>query len=80
MQESLIVSTEWLAKHLNDNALVLLQVGDKGEYIAVHISGAQFISLADISTPRGSGLALELPSVAQLQTTFEKLGVTCGAT
>lgn len=76
VEKSLIVSTEWLAKHLSDDGLVLLQVGEKPEYLAGHIPGAQFISLADISTPRGSGLALELPSVTQLRTTFEKLGVT----
>lgn len=76
VQESLIVSTDWLAKHLNDDSLVLLQVGDKAEYEAGHIPGAQFIAVADISTPRGSGLALELPAVAQLQTVFEKSGVT----
>jgi thiosulfate/3-mercaptopyruvate sulfurtransferase len=76
VQESLIVSTDWLAKHLNDDSLVLLQVGEKAEYEAGHIPGAQFIALADISTPRGQGLALELPAVAQLQTAFEKLGVT----
>jgi thiosulfate/3-mercaptopyruvate sulfurtransferase len=76
VQESLIVSTEWLATHLNDDALVLLQVGDKDEYLAGHIPGARLITLADISTPRGSGLALDLPTVAQLETAFEKLGVT----
>jgi thiosulfate/3-mercaptopyruvate sulfurtransferase len=32
--------------------------------------------VADISTPRGSGLALELPAVAQLEAAFGKLGVT----
>jgi thiosulfate/3-mercaptopyruvate sulfurtransferase len=76
VRESLIVSTEWLAKHLNDDSLVLLQVGDKAEYEAGHIAGAQFITPADISTPRGAGLTLELPSVDQLKATFEKLGVT----
>ena len=76
VNESLIVSTEWLAAHLNDDALVLLQVGDKDEYLAGHIPGAQFVTLADISTPRGSGLTLELPPAAQLETVFEKLGVT----
>jgi thiosulfate/3-mercaptopyruvate sulfurtransferase len=75
VQESLIVSTEWVVAHLKDESLVLLQVGDKDEYLAGHIPGAQFIALADISTPRGSGLTLELPSVAQLETVFEKLGV-----
>lgn len=76
VRESMIVSTDWLAKHLKDNSLVLLHVGDKKEYDAAHIPGAQFIQLSDISTPRGSGLFLELPPVPQLQGTFEKLGVT----
>ncbi len=73
---SMIVSTEWLGQHLDDDSLVLLQVGEKDEYAAGHIPGAQFITLADISMPRGGGLALELPPVAQLKTTFEKLGVS----
>src|SRR5881396_2972195 len=71
VRQEMIVSTEWLAKHLNDDSLVLLQVGEKNEYAAAHIPGAQFISLEDVSTPRGEGLALELPSVAQLKSTFE---------
>ncbi len=57
VQSSLIVSTEWVGKHLNDDSLVLLQVGDKDEYLASHIPGAQFITLTDISTPRGQSLA-----------------------
>jgi len=76
IRRSLIVSTEQLARRLKDDSLVLLQVGEKDEYTAAHIPGAQFIQLADISTPRGQGLALELPDTAQLKTTFEKLGVS----
>lgn len=76
VRESQIVSSEWLAAHLNDKSLVLLQVGEKDEYVAGHIPGAQFITMTDLSTPRSSGLALELPAVAQLQSAFEKLGVT----
>ena len=76
VNSSMIVSTDWLSKHLNDNSLVLLQVGDKSEYDAAHIAGAQFIQTSDISTPRGTGLILELPPVEQLKATFEKLGVT----
>ncbi len=76
VKESLIVSTDWLAKHLKDDSLVLLQVGERKEFDAEHIPGAQFIQVADISTPRGQGLILELPSVDQLKATFEKLGVT----
>jgi len=76
VRESMIVSTEWLAKHLDDDNLVLLQVGDKKEYDAAHIPGAQYIQTSDISTPRGTGLILELPPVDQLKATFEKFGVT----
>jgi thiosulfate/3-mercaptopyruvate sulfurtransferase len=76
VRSSMIVSTEWLAKHLNDKSLVLLQVGEKDEYTSAHIPGAQLIQPADISTPRGQGLALELPPAAQLKATFEKLGVS----
>ncbi|MEP6820154.1 MAG: sulfurtransferase [bacterium] len=76
VRQSMVVSTGWLAQHLKDDSLVLLQVGEKDEYTAAHIPGAQFVNLADISTPRGAGLALELPSVSQLKTTIEKLGVS----
>jgi len=76
VHKSLIVSTQWVAEHLKDDSLVLLQVGEQDEYKAAHIPGAQFIQPSDISTPRGQGLALELPTVAQLQSTFEKLGVS----
>lgn len=76
VNQSMIVSTDWLAKHLNDEDLVLLQVGDKQEYDAAHLPGAQYIQTSDISTPRGQGLILELPPVDQLKTTFEKFGLT----
>jgi thiosulfate/3-mercaptopyruvate sulfurtransferase len=76
VRDSMIVSTDWLSKHLHDDSLVLLQVGDRKEYDAAHIAGAEFIQLSDISTPRGKGLTLELPPVEELKTAFEKLGVT----
>jgi len=76
VRQSMVVTTDWLAKHLNDDSLVLLQVGERKDYDAEHIPGAQTIQLSDISTPRGQGLILELPSVVQLKATFEKLGVT----
>ena len=75
LRASMIVSAEWLKQHLRDDSLVLLQVGEKDEFVTGHIPGAQFISLTDISTPRGQGLTLELPPVDQLKETFEKLGV-----
>lgn len=79
VRDSMIVSTDWLSKHLKDDSLVLLHVGEKADYDAAHIPGAQFISLTDISTPRGQGLALELPAVDELISVFEKLGVSNGS-
>src|SRR4051812_42673506 len=76
VRESMIVSTEWLAKHLHDDGLVLLQVGDRKEFDAAHIPAAQHIQIAEISTPRGQGFILELPPADQLKATFEKFGVT----
>jgi thiosulfate/3-mercaptopyruvate sulfurtransferase len=75
VRRSMIVTTVWLAKHLNDPSLVLLHVGDKKEFDAAHIPGAQFIQSSDIST-HGQGLILELPPVEQLKAAFEKFGVT----
>lgn len=76
LNERLIVTTDWLAKNLDDASLVLLQVGDKDEYMAGHIPRAQFIQTSDLSTPRGQGLTLELPPVEQLKATLEKFGIS----
>lgn len=71
------VSAEWLAEHINDNNLVLLHVGDRGEYDKGHIPGAQFISLRDISVDGDGGkLSLQLPPADQLRKAFENFGVS----
>lgn len=75
--EPILVSADWLAKHIDDKNLVLLHIGDKKEYDAGHIPGAQFVQRGDFSTPPGEGkLILQLPPVEQLKATFEKFGVT----
>ena len=47
-QESLIVSTGWLANHMKDANLVVLAVGDKSDYDAEHIAGSQFIEYRSV--------------------------------
>lgn len=76
VRKEMLVTTEWLAKHLKDDSLVLLQVGEKDEYAAGHIPGAQLISTADLATPRGEGLSLELLPAIQLQAVLEKFGIS----
>jgi thiosulfate/3-mercaptopyruvate sulfurtransferase len=79
--QPLVVTTAWLAEHLNDKGLILFQIGDRGTragYDSVHIPGAQFLApLSELSTPRVEGsLRLELPSVATLDSVLEAKGIS----
>lgn len=73
---SMIVSTDWLAKHLTDRATVVLQVvHDSTDFRSGHIPGAREIQYSSFTTTRDS-VGTELPSVEQLRQVFEKLGVS----
>lgn len=72
----MLVSTEWLAAHLNDPKVVILQEGDdRGEYEKEHIPGTRFLADDDFTTGH-QGLMVELPAVEKLTQTFEDLGVS----
>src|SRR3989442_1128311 len=77
-REPMLVTVDWLADHLNDPSLVLLQIGDKKDYDKGHIPRAQFLEYESISTPHNHGVTLmpELPPVEQLVSVFERLGVS----
>ena len=74
----LTVTPQWLSAHLNDPDLVLLQVGDRGDYDRNHIAGARYVSLDDIAVDSG-GLSLQMPAPADLQARLEKLGISDGS-
>lgn len=72
----LLVSTGWLAQHLTDANLVVVHVAaNRTGYDNGHIPGARFLALPEIAVTR-DGIANELPAVADLKATFEKLGVS----
>jgi thiosulfate/3-mercaptopyruvate sulfurtransferase len=71
----MIVSTEWVAERLDDPSLVLLHIGQRETYDAVHLPGAHYVDRTELSTPMGEGLMLEMPPLTQLQETFEAMGV-----
>jgi thiosulfate/3-mercaptopyruvate sulfurtransferase len=71
----MVVSTEWLAQHLNDPKVVVLHVGSKQDYDAAHIPGARLLSTEDF-IDKSSPLQTELPSAESLKDAFEKLGVS----
>ena len=72
----MLVSTEWLAAHLNDPKVVVLQEGDdRGEYEKEHVPGTRFLKDDDFTTGH-QGLMVELPPVERLKQTFEELGIS----
>ncbi len=74
-REEVTVSTGWLAGRLKDPDLVLLHVGEEGEYKAGHIPGARFIRQTDLAADTG-GRSLEMLSAADLRTKLQAMGVT----
>lgn len=76
--DSVIVTAAWLAKHVNDPSVVVLDVEhDPSVYAGGHIPGARLLSYNDIGVER-DGNHLELPPVEQLRALFEKAGVSNG--
>src|ERR1041385_8789874 len=75
-RESLVVTPAWLAQHIHDPNLVLLQVGDKAK--TEHIPGAVFVSMSDVSVSshEKDGLMLEMPTAEELRKDLEKLGIS----
>ncbi|HWJ15557.1 MAG TPA: rhodanese-like domain-containing protein [Gemmatimonadaceae bacterium] len=77
--DSVLVSTAWLAKHLSDPKLVVLYVGhDTADAKGDHIPGSRFVSYMDITAQR-DGLGTELPPVDKLKELFENAGVSSGS-
>jgi thiosulfate/3-mercaptopyruvate sulfurtransferase len=71
----LLVSTAWLAEHLDDPGVVVVQVGrDRAAYEEGHIPGARFLELSRLVVER-DGVPNELPAVAALDSAFEAVGV-----
>lgn len=79
-RSTLLVGSSWLATHLHDPNLVLLHVGTADEYAKAHITGAQFISTADVATPRPDTTfktrTLEMLQADELRLRLEKYGIT----
>src|SRR5260221_12797814 len=72
-REPMLVTVDWLAAHLNDPSLLVLQIGDKKDYGKGHIPRAPFLEYESISTPHNHGVTpmLEVPAVQQPLSVFE---------
>ena len=75
VRSEMIVSTAWLAAHLNDPKVVVLHVARaRTHYDEGHIPGARFAGWDEITATR-DGVPNELAPVADLQKLFERLGI-----
>lgn len=82
-----LVSTEWLAEHLADPDLIILDATkhlatsgrDAGaEYLATHIPGARFLNLGDFADP-ASSVGKTLPGPTHAAIKFSSLGIEPGS-
>ncbi|MGD1096553.1 MAG: sulfurtransferase [Bryobacteraceae bacterium] len=76
LRTDMLVSTDWLAQHLKDPKIVIIQVSrDRKAYDAGHVPGARFLVLTDIAITR-DGILNELAPAGDLKSVFERLGVS----
>lgn len=74
-KSTMLVTTAWLAQHLKDPNLVMLAIGDQGEYEKGHIPGSLPFKYSD-AYRQNNGLHTELRPMTELADTFGKLGVS----
>jgi thiosulfate/3-mercaptopyruvate sulfurtransferase len=81
-RDQLVVSDAWLAGHLHDPDLVLLQVGDSADFIRAHIPGARPVTLEQISAGMNKDmnpdhdLMLEMLPIGTLRRRLVDLGIS----
>lgn len=73
--DSLLVSTSWLAQRLNDPSIVIVHVGNASAYEEGHIPGARYLGF-EAFTERHEPLYTELPEPTKLQQVLRAIGVS----
>ncbi len=75
VRTSMLVSTDWLAEHLNDpNVIVIHFARYEGDYNRGHIPGARFLRTNQLISDNQE-TTFELPSVASLKKALESIGI-----
>ncbi len=78
VRQEMLVTTDWLAAHLDDPSIVIVQVGkSRDDYNEGHIPGARFLAWSDVAKDR-DGVLNELPPLEELVATVRRLGVDEG--
>lgn len=74
--QTMFVSTQWLAEHLQDKNVVVLAIGEQPAYEQGHIPGSVYLDFREVGMRSEAGLTLELPPMADLAAKFSKKGVS----
>ncbi|HEY3884629.1 MAG TPA: rhodanese-like domain-containing protein, partial [Vicinamibacterales bacterium] len=76
-RDRLVVTPAWLAQHLHDPDLVILQVDNRDAYDAGHIPGARYADDNDVAVMNApSGLSHEMPASQVLHDNLAALGIS----
>jgi thiosulfate/3-mercaptopyruvate sulfurtransferase len=70
-----VVSTAWLADHLDDPDLITLHIGPAGSYDEGHIPGARAASLRKIVTVNEAGIRDEMLEAEDIAEALSELGI-----
>jgi thiosulfate/3-mercaptopyruvate sulfurtransferase len=75
VRTDMLVSTDWLAEHLNDpNVIIIHFARYKGDYDRGHIPGARFLRTNQLISDNQE-TTFELPPVVDLQKALESIGI-----
>jgi thiosulfate/3-mercaptopyruvate sulfurtransferase len=74
LNSPMLVDADWLARHLEDPLVTVVEVGARSDYDSGHIPGARFIARDEIVT-ECDGLPNELPESEKLVATFTRTGI-----
>jgi thiosulfate/3-mercaptopyruvate sulfurtransferase len=71
-----VVSTDWLAEHIDDPGLITLHIGRQGSYDEGHIPGARSASLRRLIRENEAGIRDEMLAVKDIAAALAELGIS----
>ncbi len=72
-RQSMAVTGDWLAGHLEDAKVIAVAIGDRADYEKNHIPGSVYLDYGDVRT--NGTLQTQLRPAAELAAAFQKLGI-----
>jgi thiosulfate/3-mercaptopyruvate sulfurtransferase len=71
-----LVTTAWLADHLGEPGIVIVQIESRPDRYARHIPGARLLLYGDIAVDGERDVGVEIPPIADLERALEAAGIS----